>query len=646
MIKEAIEQVIKLWEEATGENVKEKKTRIALSSDYQYSLYQAMNLLDEDSTGLLSALKLKQAFNEFTKASYLSLEDLLNGDWEKDKDKFIKLQSSLNSGVIGDTYKSFSNSLLKNIKAFGKELTEEQFNNIEKIEDVLVKAVSNFNKPHEFKHERFTQGELKKQDARILRRLFRFNSFEEFIDSLKATAEDNFICVALCDRTFKENDGSEYDEKYDSQFAIGLKNNGVVITVSDRNVLDSPSGEYKGRNPGREFWNKVDYSYLPYYKIEDIEDATEGKQQLRLTYKEEINSNDGTNVADLFDDTGIVYITTILTLTYNKYFTHPENEKVELQFFGKDIKLLPASSSKELMIVEGKLELPTIPKDSDYTTYIKDPEDKYGIHNTGLYDWLLEEYPIPDEELKTPVKFIGTKEEAQRNIWWQVRNNQKNHIEKCLKDNYDRFETEMWFKEQFEKNAESIINYMIMTPEYDNWDKYSTPEAFQTECKNDKTPIWKLYKDGVDMDLSNLQETGEKYGYGYKLKRYKFNYTHPRFTCNSILGSANVIYYGGYVPAIWLVNDNENRYYTLTLKFVSYGELKKFFKLDTLPKQLKRWMHTKYCWEPYKGNSILNFTDPMNNVDIPGDNIGFYVELNISKTMYNKIKKLQKSSEI
>ena len=405
-------------------------------------------------------------------------------------------------------------------------------------------------------------------------------------------------------------------------------------------MLDSPSGEYKGRNPSREFFNKVDYDYLPYYKIEDIESATENKQQLLITYKED-NINNGTYVVDLFDDIGIIYVTTLLTLAYNKYFTNTEAEKLELQFFGKDIKLLPPSNSKELMVVDGKLELPIVSKDSDYTTYLEDPEDKYGIYNTGIYDWLLKEYPLPDDTLQSPTKFIGTKEQAQRNIWWQVRNRQREHIEKCLKEDYNRYEIEHWFKEQFENNFESIVNYIITTPEYNNIDNY---ELYQEE--KGKPLIWKCYKDGIDMDLSSLKETGED---NYSGKRYKFDVLTSRFSGNSILGKVNCSYYGGYCPALWFEDDNNQRTYELTLTFRTWGELKKFFNIAELPKNLKRWMnmlsgsYSHYAWEPYSGNRILNFTDPMNTIKIPQNEISFQIHLNISKTYYNKIKKLQKN---
>lgn len=640
MIKEAIEKVIKLWEKATGENVAEKKTRIQLGKKSDFSLHEALNYLDKDSTGLLSAFKLRQAFKELTKDGYLSLQSLLDGEWDKCKDDFIKLKYNIYSDVVGDIYKSFIKSLLKNIKSFGKELTEDYIDTLDNIEDVLVKAIINFNNEYKFKHERFTNGTLKKQDAKILKKLFRFESFEEFVDSLKATNEDNFICLALCDRTFRESDGSDYDKLYDSQFAIGIKNNGAVITISDRNVLNSPSGEYKGRNPSREFFNKVDYDYLPYYKIEDIERAIENNQQLLITYKED-NINNGTYVVDLFDDVGIIYVTTLLTLAYNKYFTNLESEKLELQFFGKDIKLLPPSNSKELMVIGGKLELPIVSKDSDYTTYLEDPEDKYGIYNTGIYDWLLKEYPLSDDELKTPTKFIGTREQAQRNIWWQVRNRQREHIEKCLKEDYNRYDIEHWFKEQFENNFESIVNYIITTPEYNNIDNY---ELYQEE--KGKPLIWKCYKDGIDMDLSSLKETGED---NYSGKRYKFNILTSRFSGNSILGKVNCFYYGGYCPALWFEDDNNQRTYELTLTLRTWGELKKFFNIAELPKNLKRWMnmlsgsYSHYAWEPYSGNRILNFTDPMNTIKIPQNEISFQIHLNISKTYYNKIKKLQKN---
>ena len=81
-MKEAIEEVIKLWKDATGEDIREKKKGFRLGVNYEHTLYEALNCLDEDSTGLLSSLKLRQAFKQFISNNTLSVKDLLDGEWD------------------------------------------------------------------------------------------------------------------------------------------------------------------------------------------------------------------------------------------------------------------------------------------------------------------------------------------------------------------------------------------------------------------------------------------------------------------------------------------------------------------------------------------------------------------------------------
>ena len=48
----------------------------------------------------------------------------------------------------------------------------------------------------------------------------------------------------------------------------------------------------------------------------------------------------------------------------------------------------------------------------------------------------------------------------------------------------------------------------------------------------------------------------------------------------------------------------------------------------------------KYAWEPYSGNKILDYTDPMNDIQDPfSENLNYHITLLVSKSMYNKIKK-------
>lgn len=648
MIKNEIKSLIRLWKKATGEDIKKGVYRFGVN--YDISLNEALNLLEEDNTGFLSALKLRQAFKEFISQNELTVEQLLNGTWDNLKPYMIEFKERLYSGEIGNVYKNFINGLLKNIKALGKEFTEDNLNNLDKIEDILVKAVTNFNSNYKLKQDRFTNGIMKPCSPSILRKLFRFKSFEGFVTSLREAKEDNFMCVALCDRTYEESDGSDYDELYDTQFAIGLKNNGVVYVISDRNNMDSPSGSYKGRNPGREFREKVDFSYLPYYKIEDIENATKDSNVKLITYDGKEEKQD-LNIVSLFDDTGIVYITTLLTLAYNKYFVNPENDKDEQLFLGRDIKLLPETTTKALVIRDNKLELPTIPTNINYVSYedIKDINDKYGIYNHGTYDWLLDIYPLPEQELKFTDKFIGTKKEAQRNLWWQVRNKQKEHIIKCLEENeYERInDTIKFFDDNFLADKDDIIDFILKSEDVDNLDNYKL-DVYSLRKENDKRPfVHELYRDGKDINAYKISTEFDADLTDKDIWRIE-NHNHI-FGGNSILGK-----YKGYFrwntkqPFIWFEDDYNNRTVEITLYFRTYTDLKNIFKLNKLPVDLMRYInlrcspYSSYSWEPYQGNCILNFTDPMNNIDIPYNSANFQITICMSKSKYNKLLKIRK----
>ena len=156
MLKDEIKSIVKLWKKATGEEIKKGVYRFGVN--YDVSLNESLELLEEDNTGFLSALKLRQAFKEFISQNQLTVEELLDGTWNKLKPNMIKLKDSLYSGEIGNVYKNFISGLLSNIKSLGKEFTEDDLNNLDKIEDILVKAVTNFNNKYKLKQDRLQQG--------------------------------------------------------------------------------------------------------------------------------------------------------------------------------------------------------------------------------------------------------------------------------------------------------------------------------------------------------------------------------------------------------------------------------------------------------------------------------------------------------
>lgn len=399
---------------------------------------------------------MKGAYKNLIKETSFTIEDILNNKWLKMEPKLRKLSNLLTDKEIDNIYKSFMQILINHSKVLGKEFTLEQIENISKIEKLISTSIKSFNNKNIFHHEKFNEGKIKKcKNVSILPKLYRYEYLEQFVDSMKLTKEDNFISLALIDRTFKEITNKEYDENYDSFFAYGFKNNNIVYVISDRVIYDSPETIFKTRNPGRAFRDKVNYSWLPYYKINTIKNSS--NSNLLLTYNN--TSNIGTNIVDLFDDEGILYSTLIMTLIYQKYFINAEDETERL-YFSSEIKLLPETSSKAIIKANGLL-LPTLPNNIKAQTYKYEHLDEN--YSNSLYDYLIDMYPLENNSLPRLSNFIGTKDKAEQFIWWKIRKEQAQHIQKCLTDDYNKYYNNLnkWLGDNITKNLKDIVNYIL-----------------------------------------------------------------------------------------------------------------------------------------------------------------------------------------
>lgn len=94
-----------------------------------------------------------------------------------------------------------------------------------------------------------------------------------------------------------------------------------------------------------------------------------------------------------------------------------------------------------------------------------------------------------------------------------------------------------------------------------------------------------------------------------------------------------------------LDNDNNSRKYKIDLVLRSHDDLLTFFNLksiEDLPLEMRKHFYavsgacSSLAWKPYIGNSILDFTDPMNDIENPFNRIGCKISLYVSKTMLKK----------
>lgn len=628
MIKE-LEKIFEAYLIATGKNPQDNSIRMGVESDWL--CHKAKNYLDIDSTGLLSILTMMAAYKSFIKENSCTIEELINGDWENLKPKFDKLQNLLFRGKVADVYNKFINLIIKHAGALGKNFTKEEIEKIKKIEDIITTSVEKFNTGNYFQFEKFSEGSTKiTTNVSILPRLYRFQHLKLFVDKLKNAEEDNFICMALIDRTYSKIEDEYYDNNLDSFFAFGFKNNGVVWVVSDRVTYDSPEGAFKSRNPGRAMRDKIDYSWLPYYKLNDIKQVSEHINQVLLPFNSNAKET-GYNIVDLFDDEGIIYSTLIMTLIYNKYFCQAKDG--ERKYFSDEIKLLPAAEKKSV-ILKDQLYLPVLSNNIKADTYKYEGKS----YSNSIYDYLIDIYPL-QAELPLLKNFIGSREMAEKYIWWNIRKQQADYIKKCLREAYENkhHELEQWLDDNIVKNINNIVEFMITQPDYNGFrENYTSVHSYKEV--NDKPYFWEEFRDNKFLNTYSLKtvENRDKFvpasqGHG---------------TISTRWGTIQYSCYGNHNYLVF-TDDNDRRYCDIELTLRSHSDFEKFFNLlnEELPVELRKHFYTRsgpctmYGWMPYTGNSILEFTDPMNDIRNPFDDFGCVIYLFISKSKLKQLKR-------
>lgn len=627
-LKNKLNEIFDLYLDATGKNPTDGSIRLGYESDS--ACVNAASYLKEDPTGFLSAMSIRNAYRKVIEERSFTVEELLDGTWDEVKPKFEKLTKAIYESEVGQLCDNFFNLIVKHCKVIGKDFSKKYIESFINIEDIIVKAIDRFNSKNYFQHEKFSEGETKiNKNVKILPRLYNFQYLKSFVDQMKQSKEDNFICIALIDRTYEKIENDYYDNHFDSFFAFGFKNNGVVFTVSDRVTWDSPEGAFKTRNPGRNFRDKIDFSWMPYVNLDKIKSSLQNINQLLLPFNDSIDNTQGNNIIDLFTDSNIIYSVLIMTLIYDRYFCKEIENKCR-KYFSDEIKLI--SHSSRALALKDELRLPILPNDIKANSYQFDDN----IYSNSLYEYLIDMYPL---KVQTPVlnNFIGDEETAQKYIWWNVRKQQAEYIEECLKNGYWEKEHKIinWEANQVIKNLKSIIEFMIDNPDKDCFTtNYKTYFAKQ----DDPRPLfWKEYRDKENVETYKLTTSlnDDIFNHSGYQKIIQTKYGDIKYSC---YGNRNYITF---------IDDNASRKGEIELILRSHSDLQRFFNLknEELPKEIRKHFYavsgycSKLAWEPYTGNSILDFTDPMNDIRNPFDNIGCVITIYLSKSKLKQFKR-------
>lgn len=637
-----LEQIFKQWIVTTDEDITEDTIKMGL--EHSWLIHEAKDCLKMDPTGLMSAIKMREAFRSFIKDHYYTINDLMSGAWETKCKDFEVLKNMLFAGDVQEAFDSFIELVSKTAKLLGKSITTDDLANMPKSESIIFDSFKNFHNDYKLHNEKFNNGTPKQcSNARVLPILYRFDHLKLFVDSLKSTTEDNFLCLALIERTHERCD-SDYDRKYDTFFAFGIKNNGAVYIVSDRTIFNSPETYFKTRNPGREYNNKVDYSWFPYYKMGDIKKSVENNGILMITDGSD-TPNHTNYIVDAFDDEGIMFISLLFTLIYKKYFLDLDGLVETKNWFASEVKYLPAHtdctalipSETQLQVIEPALNIK-----ADSWEYSDN------IHTNSLWDFYIEEYPLQQDDSNKLVDYIGSEDDFKRLSWWRMRKMQYEHISNCLTANSGERSSkcEQWLKVQMHNNITHLLNTLLMNRPVCLYDKFTVNDP--KEDNPDKPILWKKIAAYEDIDTTEIAHILFKHNQLSKHDIQRHYRSREIKYVNTNYGQVAV--YSGYRYSrfdCWFEDDSDNKPIELRLQLRSYSDFIRLFGItkEDLPKELKRHFYDRidfcslYGWKPYAGNSILNFEDPMNDLRDPFNSINCEIVLYVSKSKYKKICK-------
>ena len=626
-----LDKLLECWVKCTGKEVKDfNKIRLGVESDWLCN--KAIQMMSTDPTGVLTGITMRGAYRAFINDNTVTIKQLIDGEWDAERDNWKELYNHLYVENVGPIVDNVINGMVTTINNFGHSITREEIEN-EPIEKIFTDA---FEKIKYFKKDTFKAIESEITcTPKICNKLHRFEHYQQFVDVLKADPSDNLIVVALIDRTAEIAD-CDYDEQYDKFFAFGIKHNDGIMVISDRTTFGSPETIYKSRNPGRHYYNKVDYSHLPYHILDKISAVTSYSNQLLLPspdFKEEFCSE--------FDLEGYIYITAIIAIITDRYFKKHDSWESKISYFSTDIKFLPAAEVALLPVIAD-----TIITQPENTVKASDYKGNDNIHNHGIFDFYIDRFPVTDVNALIPARtavVVADKEYHESLAWWRVRKAQSVAIKEGLKKSYTR-ERRAWIhdliKNSMAYKAEEFLEYAFTHPDNKAFDKYDMQHSKGYE----HLPYFPdLYANWEELDTIQVKAYQHKsVGDYYKPSKY-YN------SDDRLYMSDNLVVDKSYNSVkAYFIDDSDNRSVDINIKLRSYSDLVKFLDFKDkyeLPIELQHYLYTRtsYCtkmgWVPYTGNCILHFEDPMNEIEDPWNDECFEITFHMSKSKYNKLVK-------
>lgn len=646
-----IEEVYKVFSgkfcELFGVNRPKGGPTLITNYEMHKAIKEAEKTFEYDPSYLTALSFLEVKLHEGLQEIKYSLEAILfkPTSFSNEKKLVLEMQELLDSCLEYTSQKEYFIKIVKDLVDHYD--TDKEFS-ITEILETRFTVLCSFDTLREFQ---FLRGQEDETAPKYIKQIYEWWNVNSLIDY--ATSLPNSISLHLI----------RHPNRYESYFCFLIKRGGNIFVFTDKMKLPSPTFSMTSRRPDRLMAENIEKNSFPYYllglesELGDLYEIDNADTTALVSFQKQTHIL--TTVSELKQES-LLWVVLMFDLIYQNYFlNHKQLDElsytVEMmaqpQRFiekAKNNGIVPYNDSEELQhITVSSIHSDNVDSsalgnqfsknwmEDRYSSQISDEmlnqvqplgqksyyqiEDKALIHSDKSKNDLvgfLKENTLLDLGSIPPTEF-NTGTQLKRDRIFIARTNYVRLLEKHAQAEFKERKTEIetWFKKLCKRKQSLIIDhckelktkYEIVDNQFnrvdDMHDSISTHNSVFS-CFNNPNPTRSVFRKREDL--------------------FKELNTAPRY---SIHGE------GGYDSCY--ATDAKASYVAIFM-LSNIEEILQFFniKLKDVPDILHNYTSNEYRSQ---GNSILNRTDPMADINNPFKRYDFPIIVNFSKRAYNKL---------
>lgn len=622
------------------------------------NIQTAINL---DETNITAMMILKNSLQSYTKGTKFSFDFLLSN--REKLFKFIsaydELNEKLSSKTVTDEIDKFRNRILDDTGKSGftmdKDFTDF-VNDDFSLAEIRLSALNSFKN---LRIDQFSSGKSA-TDNKVFNTkdvVFEFTDINFLLREMKSNKLQDGVYVC----SIKDPDDYRF-----SFFVFAIKNGENIYIVSDKPDLPTPNYKRVGRGRAidKRFETRVNTHFFPYELLVEYDSNSERYVQTKKEYTDALSLRESgfsiLGYVDKCNPESKLWLMMMFGLFSHKYFVE-NTPQMEMSYTNLMIEQPSDYDQKAKNVDETAIITSANAALISYTglpleeinTHLSTNENDELWHSepTHKNDWMVERYgneikklnvkallSAPNEDLKIDksqnlvsnpieewhaafdgsayleVKDIklsdfGKKKEIVQNLKWQARYVQSRQIAIVMQDEFNNTNKEIkkWYQNAVEKN---IANIRKAIAKGEFLSRYERNNGFMSKDINEEKNILTIYSKEEctkRFDSFHFYKT-------FSLAKYKPNHSKLCYFTEKPWGV---------VVELNVTNAQ------------AMADVCGLSGVNDLPEILRHYT----ARDPYHGNSILDFIDPMETIKDPWMSIKWDVFIFISASEMNRIKK-------